>query len=136
MNGDLVFSHRALHRELDWLYRCIKKEADLDEKTARILLDEIKTFMEGFDSLTTDLQLACQAPRATFDEAVMSEGILECRMLNPRTVFPDEWELRFTWICWDLRRSIRPLIEAISSEGRKHRHGRPKAVIMKPMEEE
>jgi hypothetical protein len=136
MYGGLDFAHRALHGELDRLHQCIKKkDADLDEDMVRIVLDEMKTFMERFDSLTADLQLACQALRAIFDEAVMSEGTLECGMPNPRTVFPYQWELRFTWICWDLRRSIQPLTEAISSEGRKRRHVGPKAVIVKPMEE-
>jgi hypothetical protein len=120
LNASLVNAHSTLHNELDRLHGCLKKqEADLDEETARVVLDETETFMEKLEDLTANLQYACLGLQSIFDEAIASEAGLECRMQNPDKVFPEVWERRFTRMCRDLFRETHQLTYAISCKGRK-----------------
>lgn len=55
-------------------------------------------------------------------------------MPDPREAFPEQSERRFTGMCWNLRRAIQPLIEAISAERRRGRDATPEAIVTKPVE--
>jgi hypothetical protein len=136
MYGNLVSAHRALHEGLGQLHRWFKKEeTGLDEDMAHMVLDEVETFMERFESLTAEFQLTCQDLQDIFDKAISLEGSLECRMPDPGKVFPVRSELRFIGMCWDLSMAIQPLIEAISCERRKRKYAAPEAVVAEPIEE-
>ena len=122
LDGSFGSAHGMLYKDVDRLHGYIKKEeADLDEDLARLVLEEIKTFMETWKSLTVDLHLACRALQDIFGKATISEESLECRMSNPRTVFPEVCEGRFREKCWNLRRETCRLTCAISCGGRKGR---------------
>jgi hypothetical protein len=136
MHGNLVSVHRALHDDLGRLHRCIKEEADLDEDMAQTVLEEVKTFMERFEALTTQFQLACQNLQDIFEKAIAFGGSLDGRMTDPREVFSEQSELRLTGMCWNLRRAIQPLIEAISSERRRGRDLMPEVIVAKPVQEQ
>lgn len=132
----MVSAHRALHEGLARLHCCIKKkEADLDEDMAHVVLDEIELFMESFKFLTAEFQSACHDLQDIFDRAISLEGSLECRMPHPRKAFPERSEFRLIGMCWDLSRTIQPLIEVISSDRRKRKTAAPEAVVAEPIEE-
>ena len=137
LDGYLSSAHRELYKGLDRLNGCIKKEeAHLDEDVARIVLDETNTFMNNLGSLTGDLEFACRELQDAFDNAICSEGSLECTVFDSRTVFSEAWERRYTSTCWNLYRETQRLTYAIRRQGRKSKSNPAEVTADESMQEQ